>query len=148
VRSFFDPAHRAELIRRLRSLRPDAARRWGKMTAPQMIVHLTDQMTHALGDVRPAPEPGPLRNALVRRAAIYWVPWPKGRVKGPAAAFVTAPGEWDRDVARLEGLIERFAVCDQEGDWPEHILLGPMRGRDWGAFCYKHFDHHLRQFGA
>ncbi len=146
-RTMFDEATRREVIARIRGLTPDTPRRWGRMTAPRMVAHLTDQMTHCLGDVPCRPVPGILRWALLRHAAIYWIPWPKGRLQGPPDAFVTEPGVWESDVARLVSLLERFGAGDPAGAWPDHALFGPMRGSDWGFFCYKHFDHHLRQFG-
>ena len=145
--NLFDPAVLAAVTARLRGLTPDAARQWGRMSAPQMVAHLTDQMTHCLGDVPCRPERTFLHWAPIRHAAIYWIPWPKGRVKGPADAFVTQPADWGTDLERLVGLVERFAASDPAAEWPEHALFGPMKGRDWGFFCYKHFDHHLRQFG-
>jgi hypothetical protein len=147
VRTMFDARWRLDLLGRLRRLRPDAPARWGRMSAPQMIAHLSDQMRHTLGDVTPAPRPGPLRWPLVRQAVIHWLPWPRGRIQGPPEAFVTRPTTWGADLATLEALVERFAVRGPGGAWPDHALFGRMRGRDWGVFCYKHFDHHLRQFG-
>ena len=47
----------------------------------------------------------------------------------------------------LIALVERFAARDPSSAWPEHALFGRMRGSEWSFFCYKHFDHHLRQFG-
>lgn len=118
------------------------------MTAPQMIAHLTDQMTHTLGHVEATQLYGWRRNRLARWLAIYVLPWPKGRIKGPADAFVTEPGEWQRDIERLVSLIEEFTAADTHTVCPPHALLGPMSRNDWGAFCWKHFDHHLRQFGV
>ena len=117
------------------------------MTAPRMVAHLRDQMAHCLGDRPATPVPGILRWSLLRHAFIYWIPWPKGRAKGPPDAFVTPPGDWPADVEDLIRSVERFGRSDVGGAWPEHALFGPMTGRDWGFFCYKHFDHHLRQFG-
>jgi hypothetical protein len=118
------------------------------MLAPQMVMHLTDQMHHALGDCPVKPRPGVLRWPFVRYASIYLLPWPKGRIKGPSEAFVSQPGTWDADVAGLEALVERFATRGPSGSWPDHALFGPMSGQDWGVFVHKHFDHHLRQFGV
>lgn len=146
-RYFFDPACLAGVIARLRRLAPDTPRRWGRMSAPQMVAHLTDQMSHCLGDRPCAPDRSYLHWPLIRHAAIYWVPWPKGRAKGPPDAFVTQPADWDGDLERLIRLVERFGGCDPAGHWPEHAQMGRMSGSDWGFFCYKHFDHHLRQFG-
>ncbi len=147
-RSAFDASCRQAILARLRSLKPDAERRWGRMTAAQMVGHLTDQMHHALGDCPVAARPGLLRWPAVRYASIYLVPWPKGRVRGPREAFVTQPTSWEADVGGLEALLERFAARRPEDGWPDHALFGRMTGRDWGVFIYKHFDHHLRQFGA
>lgn len=146
--SMRDPAGRDALVARLRRLQPDAARRWGSMTAPRMVAHLSDQMRHTLGDSVAARRDGFLRWRIVRHAVIYWIPWPKGRIKGPPEAFVTPPGSWEADVAGLETLVERFVARDPDAPWPEHALLGPMSTEEWGAFCYKHFDHHFRQFGV
>ena len=147
-RSLLDDQCRAEVLGRLASLEPGRPALWGTMNAPRMVAHLSDQMRHTLGDAPCAPRPGLRRNALVRHLAIYWIPWPKGRIKGPSEAFATAPGAWDEDVAGLASLVERFCADERTGPWPEHALLGRMTRKDWGAFCYKHFDHHLRQFGA
>lgn len=146
--SLLDDRSFADTLRRIELLAPDRPALWGRMNAPRVIVHLGDQMRHTLGDVPCAPRPGPLRNAVVRWLAIYVVPWPKGRLKGPPEAFATTPGAWDADVRELVRLVERFRDDTSDRDWPEHALLGPMTRNDWGAFCYKHFDHHLRQFGA
>jgi hypothetical protein len=147
--SFFDPRDRDAMLARLRRLRPEAPRRWGKMSAPQMVAHLIDQLHHALGDTSCRPVPGRLlRWAPVRWAAIYVVPWPRGLLKGPADAFVTRPTEWSADVAALEALVHRLAARADQKSWPEHAMLGRMTGRDWAAISHKHFDHHLRQFGT
>ena len=85
---------------------------------------------------------------MVRYASIYLMPWPKGRIKGSREAFLTQPTAWEADVAALEGLVQRFVARGPGARWPEHALMGPMSGRDWGVFVHKHFDHHLRQFGV
>jgi hypothetical protein len=144
----FDPATHEEIVNRIRRLRPDAQRRFGRMAADQMVAHLTDQMRHTLGDAIAQPRPGVLRIGLVRHAVIYWLPWPKGHVKGPPDAFVTQPTHWDDDIRTLIGLLDRFVARDPAGEWPEHAFFGPMTGKDWGVFCHKHFNHHLSQFGV
>jgi len=147
-RTMFDDSHRQRMLARLRDLRPDSERRWGRMTSPQMVAHLTDQMRHSLGDATVRARRGPLGWPPVRYASIYLLPWPKGRIRGPAEAFTTRPTAWEADVAGLERLVERFRARGPLADWPDHALFGRMTGRDWGVFVHKHFTHHLRQFGA
>lgn len=148
MRTLFDPARRAAIVRRIEALRPDSQRRWGRMSAPQMVAHLTDQMHHTLGDYPCDPVPSLLRMAPLRYLAIYWMPWPRGRVQGPPGAFLRQPTVWEADRAGLVELVERFGAREPRGDWPEHALFGRMSGRDWGVFCHKHFHHHLTQFGV
>jgi uncharacterized protein DUF1569 len=118
------------------------------MTAPQMLVHLSDQMRHTLGDAPAAPCPGPLRWPLFRHVAMFWLPWPHGRAKGPPEAFLTRPTTWAVDLTTFESLVERFVQQENRTEWPEHALFGPMTRRTWGQFCHRHFAYHLRQFGA
>ena len=146
--SMFDPRVRSAVAERIGALTPDAPRRWGKMTAPEMIAHLTDQMRHTLELSPVAARPGPMRWPPVRWALIYLIPWPRGRAQGPPEAFLTRPRSWPEDIAELQSLLERFAARGERSDWPDHALFGRMTGKDWGVFVYKHFDHHLRQFGV
>jgi hypothetical protein len=146
--TFFDSADREAIVARLRDLRPDAERRWGKMTAPEVVAHLIDQMTLTLGIVPTRPRWNMMRLPGVKHLSIYWMPWPRGAVKGPPEAFVTAPASWSEDLERLIGYVGAFSEKTPEGEWPVHLLFGRMSGEDWGVFCHKHFDHHLRQFGV
>lgn len=147
-KSMFDDSCRRRMHERLQRLEPDSPRLWGRMSAPQMVAHLTDQMHHCLGDIPVEARPGLLRFPPVRYASIYVIPWPRGRIKGPPEAFVTTPSEWDADVALLASMLERFASRDPDLEWPAHALFGRMSGRDWGVFVHKHLDHHFRQFSV
>jgi DinB family protein len=147
MKSLFQEESRTEVLCRIGRLTPRSARLWGRMSAGQMVAHCADQLRLALGDLASGPASGPLRFPLLKKLAIYWVPWPKGRVKAPRELFTTRPDTWDGDLAALRTLIERFAGSNPEETWPPHPMFGPMSGRDWGALAYRHLDHHLRQFG-
>ena len=43
--------YKAEMLRRLKALRPDAQRRWGKMSVAQMLWHVNEAMEGALGRI-------------------------------------------------------------------------------------------------
>jgi len=113
-----------------------------------MVTHLSDQMRHTLGLAQVARRSGPLRWPIVKPLVLYLLPWPKGRVQGPREAFLSAPTTWEADLTTLEGLVREFGERSDQIAWPEHALFGAMTRRAWGFFCYRHFDHHLRQFGA
>ncbi len=71
-------ADKTEILTRLRALRPDSARRWGRMSAHQMVCHLSDAFRMATGE-RPETRPRPA--AAVDREmdrARLPVRWPTG----------------------------------------------------------------------
>lgn len=148
MRSILDSGDRERMLARFRALHAGSERQWGRMSAAQMLAHLTDQMRHTLGDATAARRPGPLRLPGIKHLVMYWLPWPKGRIKGPPEAFVTQPTTWVEDLDRFMGLLERFVDDDRRDSWPDHALFGRMTRRSWGRFCHRHFDHHLRQFGV
>ena len=113
-----------------------------------MIVHLVDQMRMTLGDLQVPPRYGPLRWPIVKPAMMFWIPWPKGRIKAPPEMFTTQPANWNTDLASLESLVARFVGESARVDWPDHAYFGRMDRLLWGRFCHRHFDHHLRQFGV
>ena len=75
----------------------------------------------------------------LKQAALYWLPWPKGRIQGPPEVFVTTPTDWDADIATVQALVSRFAARGPGGAWPEHSHLGRLNGGQWGVFCYPSF---------
>src|SRR4051794_26008400 len=70
---------RAEILRRLRALRPDSLRRWGRMSAHQMVCHLSDGCRMLTG-ARTAPvAASPLPRRLMKWIALYApITWPPG----------------------------------------------------------------------
>jgi hypothetical protein len=141
---------RVEISRRLRSVRPDSARRWGSMTPHQMMCHCADACRMALGEARPRDVSTVATRHVVKWVALYApMRWPAGvetveefdQRKGG-----TCPTDFAADVAVLQQLLDRIAPG--RGAWPRHPIFGPLSERAWLRWAYLHMDHHLRQFGA
>jgi hypothetical protein len=148
LRTILDPAHCQELFDRLDSLDSARTPRWGRMTAPSMLAHLCDQMQMPFNEHPSGPIFGLPRVPMMRAVTLYVLPWPRGRIKGPPEAFRSTPRAWRDDIATLKDLVDAFAAAPPVRRWPDHPNFGRMSRRDWGVFCYRHFDHHFRQFGA
>lgn len=88
------------------------------------------------------------RHWPLNKLLIHVLPWPEGKAKGPKESFTTSKTDWQNDVGQLEELLARMAEKAPGEKWPVHPLFGNMSGYDWGVLTYRHFDHHLRQFGA
>ena len=146
------PEDKAEILRRLKHVRPDSVRRWGQMTAHQMICHLNDSFLGVTGQREVSPASGLFQRTLLKWAALYLpLRWPAGIATRPEVdqfAGGTKPGEFAADVAQLEALIAFVTPSGGRAPWDAHPIFGPMSDRSWLRWAYLHVDHHLRQFGA
>lgn len=66
-----DDRRRRDLVRRLRSLRPDSAARWGRMSVHQMVCHLRDACRMAIGDRRAKAIGSRRDRTLIKWIALY-----------------------------------------------------------------------------
>jgi hypothetical protein len=153
MKSLANSADKEEIASRVKSVRPDSPRRWGKMTASQMICHLADSFRVTIGE-RPAASqvksPVPVR--VMKWMALYsGMPWPKSLPTRPevdAQIGGTPPGIFEADVQELLRLLDRFSSPVRDFRWQPHPMFGLMPERDWMRWGYLHMNHHLRQFGA
>lgn len=147
-----NPQQAEEIIRRLKSVEPTSERRWGRMTAHQMICHLADGIRLSLDD-RPIPFSGNWASThVVKYVALYLpLPWPKG-VKGPPEFDQeiggTRPIAFAADRDELLALIDRLRSHSTASAPGQHPMFGPMSWKEWMILAYRHCDHHLRQFGV
>lgn len=146
--TIFDDGVRRRLIARLDNLRLDSPRRWGTMTANQMICHLQDSIRCAIGEVKAERMRTPFSNRLLRYLIIHVIPWPKGRAKTAKEMLQTLPGDFDADRQRLREYIEAAGQRGPNASWIPHPAFGNMSGRDYGVLIWRHCDYHFRQFGV
>jgi Protein of unknown function (DUF1569) len=133
---------------RLRCLTVDDRALWGRMTAAQMVRHLSCAYEIALGER----EVAPLK--LLSPALMKWgglrsgLRWPKNLATTPELELALK----EEATATFEELVELAiakmeAVASSVRLAPRHPMFGPMSGADWMRWGYLHADHHLRQFG-
>ena len=140
-----DPEFRESAKNRLKTLRPDATRQWGKMSVDQMLWHVNCGLESALGRYAVAKLKMPLPNAVIKFIVIA-LPWRKGNPTAPE--FVaTGTHDFEKERGRMLLLVDEVAAKALDGPWSDSAF-GPMKGQDWSRLAAKHIDHHLRQFGA
>ena len=145
-----------EVLGRLHRLRPDSQRQWGRITAPQMVCHLTDAFRNLLGErsvTSPTESPTLFGRTLLKWTALYApVKWPRGlktRAEADQEIGGTPPsGDFAADVAALEAAAARFLAAGQRGPRKPHYMFGPLSEAQWCRWAFLHMDHHLRQFGV
>jgi hypothetical protein len=146
------PEDKAEILRRLKTVRPESARRFGKMSAHQAVCHLSDSFLAAMGRRPVSDASNPLTTTVVKWIALYapvrWSPGHRTRPEIDQQVGGTKPAEFATDVAALEALVEQVAARPRAFEWSPHPIFGTMSDSDWLRWAYLHVDHHLRQFGA
>jgi Protein of unknown function (DUF1569) len=143
---------KAEILRRLRDVSPDRAARWGRMSAHQMICHLSDSLRMATGQ-KPVAKAGGLLHCTFLKWIVLYLPlrWPAGILTTPEIDQEiggTRPVDFAADVAELEALVESITTQTGSIDRRVHPVFGMMSEAAWLRWAYLHMDHHLRQFGA
>jgi hypothetical protein len=151
MKNLFDATVASQVKARLGQLEPRSERRWGTMTAAQMLAHCSVSMQWAAGDV--VPEKGALPARLIGRLIkpmVFRNDDPM-RKNSPTAKSLLVAGDRDFDTerVRLTRLIDKFttggaASCTLN----PHSFFGQMTPEQWAILTYKHLDHHLRQFGV
>ena len=153
MKTLGNEADKGLVLRRLRQLKSDSPRRWGKMTPHQMICHLNDSFRSVIGER----EVSSRKSNLLARTVVRWLAlyaplkWPHGVPTMPEndqERGGTPPEDFKRDVEALALTIERVTSLRKDFQWRRHPLFDEMSERDWMRWGYLHVDHHLRQFGG
>jgi hypothetical protein len=152
MKTLLNPADKEEILRRLNTIQQASQRRWGSMSAHNMICHLSDGFRLYMGERLAKPVALPAPRALIKWFALWAsLPWPHGFQTAPELdqrEGGTRPVEFDADMRELRALTERFTRKPRDFDWKPHPHFGAMSEREWNRLAYLHADHHLRQFGA
>jgi Protein of unknown function (DUF1569) len=150
--SLADTATRQSVLKRIARLEPGTKPRWGRMSAHQMLCHLTDSFLAAIGEKQVSPATGLVQRTLMKWGALYSpIPWPKGLATRPEVeqgVGGTPPVDFELDRAGLISVVERFAEPGRAFSGHRHPVLGELRDSQWLRWGYLHTDHHLRQFGV
>jgi hypothetical protein len=147
MKTVWNPEDCRELRERIGRLSPHTRGLWGRMTAPQMVVHLVDALKMAAGELACEPKNLPIRHPPLKQLIIYVLPFPKGAPTAPEL-LERAAGTWPEDMTELRTRLDGFASRGPAGTAPDHPAFGRMTGKAWGVLVYRHMDHHLKQFGV
>src|SRR5512144_3271362 len=113
MKSLRNSEDQQELLDRLRQITPQARRQWGSMTPHQMICHLNDAFKAAMGERGVSGRSNVFTRTVLKFLALQ-VPlkWEKGFKTMPEIDQQiggTKPAEFDRDLAELRELLNRFS---------------------------------------
>jgi hypothetical protein len=151
MKSLADPSVLQSILDRVARAQPDGRALWGRMSAHQMIYHLSDSFRAAMGEKHVSPATGMLQSTVLKWFALYApIEWPKGiptRPEMDQGVGGTPPSDFDRDRADLVALTEKFCSGSPDIKWSSHPIFGELERTERLRWGYLHMDHHLRQFG-
>jgi hypothetical protein len=134
------------LLDRLERLRADAKPAWGRMDAPRMLCHLADSMRVALGELPAVPHHSWLSRTLGKFVVVHTgFEAPPGKVQTAPEMLTSSPAIWQADLDACKQLAARVGLGAATA---EHPTFGRLAPEEWGKLCWKHMNHHFRQFGV
>ena len=150
MKTLRDEKCRIDLIDRINRLTVDSKPAWGRMNVEQMLSHLVQS-----GEMPFIPSVPDGSNWFTRKVmkplSLYVLPIPKG-IKTSAEVDQQqagrTPSGFDSDKASVIEGINRLGTVAEDHNCLDHSFFGKMSAKEWGVLGYKHFDHHLRQFGV
>ena len=147
----FDRPFSEALLTRLESLRDDAEPRWGSLTRGQLIAHLANTLRYTMGE---GPEL-PFKGSLMSRTLIKFLIL-NGIKEIPQNIRLPRPKEIPKEQWFQEGpmetlreAVDAYFAAETTGKLVTriHPFFGALSPEEWRKLHYRHFRHHLKQFG-
>jgi hypothetical protein len=147
--SLFEPNISTDILNRIEKLTPQSTALWGKMNVAQMLHHCNMALGTATGEVQlKTPFFLKLMQPLIKKVVMSNKPYKPGL---PTAKefIITTDKEFEAEknmlLKRLHTFIENG---EKDCDGRVHPAFGKLSAYEWGFSQWKHFDHHLKQFGV
>lgn len=135
---------------RFEKIADDSPRGWGEMSPPEMLRHLRRITEISLAEIPVQDGSNWFKRTIFCWMVFHVLPWPKGKIKVPAVFLPSPDGAVSVEREKLLATLGRF--LDEAEKNPARRTLHPVFGsrtmENWQLIHGKHFDHHLRQFGA
>lgn len=147
IKNLLEPAVKQEIIERVNKLHPQSARQWGKMDVAQMLAHLQVPVGVALGThTLKGNWLLKLIMPLFKKALYDEKPWKQGLPTDKTFITTGSSRDFEQEKTRLLNMLNRLTETNMVNE--KHPIFGKLTKEQWSKATWKHFDHHLKQFGA
>lgn len=150
MNNLFNPSDLKGILARLETIEPKSQRQWGKMNVNQMLAHCNASLETAMGLNTPD-ELGFIARFFGRMLKAKFFgeqPFTKNS-QTDKSYIITGNPDFEKEKVKLMKQVIAFseggaAKCTSR----KHVFFGPLTSEEWAIMQWKHFDHHLRQFGV
>ncbi len=140
-------------ISRLNNLTASSERKWGKMTAAQMLAHCNvayDLIYDA--DKHEHEKPKGLKKfilkLLVKGIVVGEKPYSKNGRTAPQF-LVISEKDFENEKSRMTDYLNKtLELGSSHFEGKESFAFGPLTTTEWNNMFSKHIDHHFKQFGV
>lgn len=146
----YNPSDVKNIISRLEKLTPTSQRQWGTMDIAQMLAHCNVSLETALGRNFPKRKfIGRLFGKLIKSKFLDSKPMVKNSPTEDSYVTTTNVYEFEKEKKRAIELVQTFYENGPEKCTTHpHAYFGKLTPEEWAILKWKHYDHHLRQFGV
>lgn len=147
--NIFIEADKNDIINRIDELHPNSKAMWGKMNVSQMLAHCVVPTRVSAGELPSAQTLlGKFFGRMAKKQLLNGEYMKKNLPTAPNFIIKETPDFYLSQQA-LKEAIQRLYETDKSALLQrKHPFFGKMTLEEWGILNYKHFDHHLRQFGV
>jgi len=149
MNNLFNPADTEGILTRLEQIKPDAQSQWGKMKVNQMLAHCNASLETAMGLNSPQKLNVFLRliGKMLKGKFFGEEPFTRNGQTDQSYIIMGNP-DFQLEKEKVIAQIRSFsaggpAKCTRR----THVFFGTLTPEEWAIMQWKHFDHHLRQFG-
>jgi Protein of unknown function (DUF1569) len=137
------------ILTRIEKLTSNAQKQWGKMNVDQMLAHVNASLETAMALNFPKRLfIGRIIGGFMKSTFLNDKPMSKNSPTDKNYVF-TDTRNFEKEKVKSIELIKTFceagpSKCTQH----PHSFFGKLTTNEWAILQWKHFDHHLRQFGV
>ncbi len=149
MKSIFNLDDKDDILNRIDELHPNSKPMWGKMSVSQMLAHCITPTKISSGEMEGKQRLiGKLFGRIAKKQLLVDEPMKKGLPTDPGFVVKNEP-DFYQSQKELKDAIQRLYETDKNALLHrKHPFFGRMTTDEWGILNYKHYDHHLRQFGV
>jgi len=149
MQNIFNIDDKNEIINRIDQLHPGSKPMWGKMSVSQMLAHCVVPTKISAGEIEGRQSfLGRFFGGIAKKQLISNKPMKKNLPTAPGFVIKNEPDFYESQQALKEAIQQLYSTDKIALLQRKHPFFGKMTVEEWGLLNYKHFDHHLRQFGV
>jgi hypothetical protein len=149
MKSIFNLDDKNDILNRIDELHPNSKPMWGKMSVSQMLAHCIKPTKISSGEIEGKQRLiGKLFGSMAKKQMLIDGPMKKN-LPTDASFIVKSDPDFYESQKELKEAIQSLYETDKTALLHrKHPFFGKMTVDEWGVLNYKHYDHHLRQFGV